>query len=65
MTHMHMGSIWLFIIRWWDVNVALMTSTSFDVKLDDTTNDNDEVMVFSNLYCDELVVSLSELLGKI
>lgn len=42
-----------------------MTSTSFDVKLDDTTNDNDEVVVFSNLYCDELVVSLSELLGKI
>lgn len=48
-------------------NVALITSKSFDVQLNDTTNndDDDDDRAFSNLSCDEVEVTLRELLGNI
>lgn len=45
-------------------NISLMTSTSYSMEPEDTTND-DEVETFSNLYRDEIIITLSELLAKI
>lgn len=44
-------------------DVFLIVSISFDVQLDDTTYNDDEV--FSNLTYDEHIITLSELFNKI
>lgn len=46
-------------------NFSLMTSTYFNVQLENTTNENDEDMIFSSLSCDEFVFTFRWLLGNI